>query len=125
MAKLDVTIHGQMVQGVILDGGLGVNVVSKYMAQSLEICWEPLPFNIRMADNHTVVLKGVVKSEKMQITGIEYRVNPIVLAMKNLTADAYQMLLGWPWMRDEKVKHDWKRDQIILKKKEKEKSNYN
>ena len=52
---------------------------------------------------------------RIQIVGIEYVVNLVVLAM-TAVADRYQMLLGQPWLRDTKVKHDWKRDRITLKK---------
>ena len=77
-----------------MDGRSGVNIIYKEMAQNLRMHWEPLTFNIRMASNCTMVLKGVVKNAKIQIVGIEYVVNLVVLAMRNLIADTYQMLLG-------------------------------
>ena len=77
--------------------------------------WAPLPFNIKMADNTMVVPKGVVKSAKIQLAGIDYVVKVVVLAMKNTIAKTYQIQLGRPWLQDAKVKHDWKRDRITLK----------
>ena len=107
VAKLDVNINGRLVQGLILEGRSGLNLISKAMPQSLGMRWEPLTFNIRMADKCMVVPKGVEKSARIQITGIEYVVDLVVLTMKNLTTtDTYQMLLGWPWLRYAKVEHD-------------------
>lgn len=77
---------------------------------------KPLPFNIRMTDNRIVVPRGVVKHEEMKIANKEFLVNLVVLAMKNATPESYQMLLGRPWLRDAKFKHDWSRDRISLRK---------
>ena len=78
--------------------------------------WEPLPFNIGMAKNRTMVPKDVVKSTKIQIFGIQYVVNLVVLEMKNKIARTYHMLLGRPWLQDAKINHDLKRDKIFLNK---------
>ena len=47
---------------------------------------------------------------------MEFLINLVVMAMQDSTLDAYQVLLGRPWLRDAKVKHDWNRDIISLKK---------
>ena len=78
--------------------------------------WEPIPFNIRMADNRTVVPKGLIKHAKVKVGGMDYLVNLVVITMQTPTQDSYQVLLGRPWLRDAKVKHDWNRDKISLKK---------
>ena len=48
------------------------------MSQNLGMQWESLLFNIRMANNQVVVPKGMVKSARIQIDGIEYVVNLVV-----------------------------------------------
>ena len=116
VAKIKMIIAEQEVPGVILDGGSGVNVITEDLANKLGLKWEPIPFNIRMADNRTVVPKGLIKHAKVKVGGMDYLVNLVVITMQTLTPDSYQVLLGRPWLRDAKVKHDWNRDRISLKK---------
>lgn len=58
VAKIKMTIETKEMQGVILDGGSGFNVITESMAMELGLKWEPIPFNIRKADNRTVVPGG-------------------------------------------------------------------
>ena len=116
VAKVWITITTKDVHGVILDGGSGVNVITEDMALRIGLEWEPITFNIRMADNRTMVPRGLVKHAKIRIGGMEFLVNLVVLAMQTPTPEAYQILLGRPWLRDAKVKHDWNRDRISIKK---------
>ena len=60
--------------------------------------------------------KGLIKHAKVKVGGMDYLVNLVVIKMQTLTPDSYQVLLGRPWLRDAKVKHDWNRDIISLKK---------
>lgn len=76
----------------------------------LNLKWELLPFNVRIADTRIVVPRGIVKHIRRKIANMEFLVNLVVLAIKNA-----QMLLKRPWPRDAKVKHDWDRDRISLK----------
>ena len=119
VAKIKMKIAAQEVQGVILDGGSGVNIITEDLANKLGLKWEPIPFNIRMADNRTVVPKGLIKHAKVKVGGMDYLVNLVVITMQTPTPDSYQVLLGRPWLRDAKVKHDSNRGRISLKKEKK------
>lgn len=108
VAKIRITIGAREMQGV--------NVIIESIAKELGLEWEPIPFNIRMADNRTVLPRGLVKHAKIKVGSMEYLVNLVVIAMQTPTPDSYQVLLGRPWLRDAKVKHDWNRDRISLRK---------
>ena len=116
VAKKKMMIDTQEVQGVILDGGSGVNVITEDLANKLGLRWEPISFNIRMADNRTIVPKGLIRHAKVKKEGMDYLVNLVVITMQTPTQDSYKVLLGRPWLRDAKVKHDWNRDKISLNK---------
>ena len=116
VAKIKMITAMQEVQGVILDGGSGVNVITEDLANKLGLKWEPIPFNIKMADNRTVVPKDLIRHAKVKVGGMDYLVNLVVITMQTPTQDSYQVLLGRPWLRDAKVKHDWNRNRISLKK---------
>ena len=79
----------QDVKGVILDGGSGVNVISETLAISLGLTWEPIMFNIRMADNRIVIPKGIVKNVKMQAGNMEFLVNLVVMKMQVMSQESY------------------------------------
>ena len=96
VAKIKMMIAMQEVQGVILDGGSGVNVITKDLANKLGLKWEPIPFNIRMADNRTIVPKGLIRHAKVKVGGMDYLVNLVVITMQTPTQDSYQVLLGRP-----------------------------
>ena len=53
--SIRVIIHGQEIDGAIVDGGSGVNVINKTTCDKLGITkWEACPFWLRMADTSTV-----------------------------------------------------------------------
>lgn len=101
---------------MILDGGPGVNVIEETTTKKMGLKWEPITFNVRMVDNHKVMPKGIVRNVRMVIKNMEFFINVVVIAMQPLSQESYQVLLGRPWLRDAKVKHDWKRDRILVRK---------
>ena len=53
--SIKVIIHGQEIEGAIVDGGSGVNVINRTTCDRLGITkWEACPFWLRMADTSTV-----------------------------------------------------------------------
>ena len=94
VAKIYVKIKMQEVQGVILDGGSGVNVISETLTMKLGLTWEPITFNIRMADNRIVIPKGIVRNVKIQAGNMEFLVNLVVMKMQVTIQESYQLLLG-------------------------------
>ena len=65
-----------------------------------------------------MVPKGIIKH--VQIDGLDFSGCLVVLTMKSIEV-SYQMLLGRPWLREAKVKHDRYRDKISFKKGKKKK----
>ncbi len=67
---------------------------------------KPAPYNLRMANQTTTKLVGLIRDLKIYVHGIPYIITIIVLP--NSVVDfSYSMLLGRPWLRDVKVAHDW------------------
>lgn len=63
-----------------------------------------------------VVPRGLIQNAKIKIGSMEFLVNLVVLTMQTPTPDSYQVLIGRPWLKDAKVKHDWNRDRISIRK---------
>jgi hypothetical protein len=62
------------------------------------------PYNLRVVDQTTTKLVGLIRDMKIYVHGIPYIITFIVL--KNNVVDfSYSMLLGRPWLRDAKVAH--------------------
>ena len=60
--SIRVIIHGQEIDGTIVDGGSGVNVINKTTCDKLGITkWEACPFWLRMANTNTVQPLGLIR----------------------------------------------------------------
>jgi hypothetical protein len=91
---------------VLLDGGSRVNIITKKLRLRLRLPKpKPTPYNLRMVDQTTTKLMGLIRALKIYVHGIPYIITFIVL--KNSVVDfSYSMLLGKRWLRDVKVAHD-------------------
>jgi hypothetical protein len=63
------------------------------------------PYNLRMVDQTTTKLVGLIKDMKIYVHGIPYIITFIAL-QNNVVDSSYSMLLGRPWLRDARVAHD-------------------
>jgi hypothetical protein len=70
-------------------------------------------FNLKMVDQTTTKLIGLIKDLRMYVHGIPYIATFIVL--RNIVVDSnYSMLFSRPWLRDVKVAHDWGNNMITI-----------
>jgi hypothetical protein len=91
---------------LLLDGGFGVNIITRQLRFRLGIPKpKPTPYNLRMVDQITTKLVGLIKDLKIYAHDILYIISFIVLH-NNVVDFNYSMLLGRPWLRDAKVTHD-------------------
>ncbi len=67
---------------------------------------KPTPYNLRMANQTTTKLMGLIKDLKIYVCGIFY-ITMITILQNNVVDSSYSILLGRPWLRDAKVAHDW------------------
>ena len=104
---------------VLLDGGSGVNILSETEFLILKkVSLEPAPFQVRMADQRRVQPIGMLRSQTRKIHGIQFLVNFVVLQMDE-EAKSYSMLLGRPRFKTAKLKQDWEKQEVIMKKSKK------
>ncbi len=92
---------------MLLDGGFGVNIIIEQMRLRLGFPkFKPAPYNLRMVDQTTTKLMGLIKDLKIYVHGIPYITTFTIL--QNIVVDSsYSMLLGRPWLRDVKMAHDY------------------
>jgi hypothetical protein len=57
--------------------------------------------------------QGIIKKLKIHIHGIPY-IATFTILRNNVVDSSYYMLLGRPWLRDEKVTHDWGNNVITI-----------
>jgi hypothetical protein len=74
---------------------------------------EVAPFTIKMADQRKVTPLGIIKNLKINIGGLTFKITVTVIKMEN-QENSYSMLLGRPWLKQARAKHDWGRSQLIL-----------
>ncbi len=91
---------------MLLDGGYGNNIIAKQLRLKLALPKpKPTPYNLRMVDQTTTKLVGLIRNMKIHFHAIPYTTMFIVLH-NNVVDFNYSMLLGRPWLRDAKVAHD-------------------
>jgi hypothetical protein len=107
MANIQVQIGKNTIEDVLLYGGFGVNIITKQLRLKLGLAKpKPTPYNMRMANQTTTKLMGLIKDMKIYVHNIPYIIMFTIL--HNSVVDFnYSMLLGKPWLRDAKVAHDW------------------
>lgn len=112
---ITVKYQNQFIDGVLLDGGSGVNILpeSEYMRFGSPKL-HPAPFQVKMADQRRLQPLGILKDQEICVVGLKYKLNFVVLRM-HIGNLAYPMLLGRPWFRKAKLKQDWGNNMIILK----------
>jgi len=94
------------IEDVLLDGGFGVNIITKQLKLRLGLPKHKLaPYNLRRADQTTTKLVGLIKNLRIYVHDIFY-ITTFIIFQNNVVDSSYSMLLGRPWLRDVKVAHD-------------------
>jgi hypothetical protein len=113
--EIEVVIHGHQVSGIVLDGGSGVNIMSEETRRKLGLqITDMATFTVKMADQRRVKPIGLIRDTKISIEGLRYATTFTVLRMED-NESSYPILLGRPWLRMAKVKHNWANDKITLR----------
>jgi len=112
-----VVIHVQienLVDDVLLDGGFGVNIITKELRATLgPPKRQPAPCNIWMANQTITKPIGLIHDLKILVHGIPYNVT-FTIMQNNVLDCTYFMHLRQPWLRDVKVSHDRGTNIIII-----------
>jgi hypothetical protein len=91
---------------VLLNGGSKINIIIEQLRLRLGLPKPKLaPYNLRMTDQTTTKLVGLIRDMKIYIHGIPY-ITAFTVLQNSVVDFSYSMLLGRPWLRDVKVAHD-------------------
>ncbi len=114
MVVIQVQVGNNIVEDVLIDGGVSVNIIIENLITKLGLPKLKLaPYHLKMVDQNMTKPLGIIRSLKIHIHDIPYIATFIVL--KNSVVDSnYSMLLRRPWFRDAKVTHDWGNNVIIV-----------
>ena len=108
---LKLIIKGQEVLGCLIDGGLGVNVISKSTCDRLGIQdWKKLFFWLRMTDTRSIRLLDLIRKLEIVVGSYAFEISAIVLALE--APGAYPLLLGRPWLRSANIKQNWQHNHL-------------
>jgi len=66
---------------------------------------KPTPYNLRMANQTTTKLVGLVKDLEIYVHGIPY-ISTFTTLQNSVVDFSYSMFLRTPWLRDVKMAHD-------------------
>lgn len=102
--------HWKPVERVTLDGGAGVNVMSERVRRLLDLQVKAAPFKLRMADQTVSEPLGMVTQVPIRVGGVKFEASFLILDV----GEAYDMLLGRPWLRAAGAVHDWGTDELTM-----------
>jgi hypothetical protein len=109
-----VQVGKETLENVLLDGGSGVNLITEEERIRLGLPTPlPVPYRLRMADQAIVQPVGLIRNVRTHIHGILYFITSTVIRNKEFN-EAYNMLLGHPWLIDAKVYHDWGKKVVTI-----------
>ncbi len=91
---------------MLLDGSFRINIIIEQLRLRLGLPKpKPAPYNLRMTNQTTTKLMGLIIDMKIYVHGIPYII--MFTMLHNSVVDfSYSMLLGRPQLRDAKVAHD-------------------
>ncbi len=114
MVVIQIQIVKNKIEYVLLDGNFGVNIITKQLRLSLRLPKPKLaPYNLRMIDQTTTKLVGLIRDLKIYVHGILY-ITTFTILYSDVVDFMYFMLLGRPWLRDAKVAHDQGNNTITI-----------
>ena len=102
--------HWKPVDLATLDGGAGVNIISRKWVEQCEMKYVAAPFKLRMADQSVTEPIGLVPGVMIKVGGVKFDIPFLVLDV----GDSYGMLLGRPWLRAAGAVHDWGTDELTM-----------
>jgi hypothetical protein len=112
--SLEAILGGQPIQKILIDGRSGVNVINLAICRQLGIVkWEPCTFWLRMADDSSVQPVGIIPDLEMVVQGHVFTISVVIMDLP--TKEAYPLLLGRPWLRSARIKHDWQNNVLIFR----------
>ena len=101
--SIKVIVHGQEIEGAIVDGGSGVNVINKTTCDKLGITkWEACLLWLRMADTSTIRPIGLLWQLDVVLGGHTFQISAVVLHLE--APGAYPLLSGRPWLKTANIK---------------------
>jgi hypothetical protein len=107
MAIIQVQIGNNTIKDVLLDGGFGVNIITKQLRLKFGLPKPKLaPYNLRMIDQTTTKPVGLIRDLKIYVHGIRY-INTFTVFQNSVVDSSYSRLLRRPWLKNVEVAHDW------------------
>jgi len=96
MVVIQVQVGKNIVENVLIDGGVNVNIIIKNFISKLGLPKpKPTPYHLRMVNQSMIKPLGIIKNLRIHIHGIPYVTTFTIL--KNYMVDFnYFMLLGKP-----------------------------
>ncbi len=94
MAVIQVQIGKNTIEDALLDGGIGINIIIEQLRLKLGLPKpKPTPYNLRMVDQTTTKLVGLIRDMKIYVLGIPYIT--IFIVFHNSVVDfSYSMCVG-------------------------------
>jgi hypothetical protein len=113
---VDVLIDGPLIEGIQIDSGSSVNLMSVKTMEEIGLTnMSTTPIILRMVDQSRVKPLGILNQVPTTIGGIKYEVNYVIFKVIE-SISSYPILLGRPSLYLAKAKDDWGKRTLITGK---------
>jgi hypothetical protein len=112
MVVIWVQVGKNIIKDVLLDGVSSVNIMVNELWKQFPNL-KPTSYTLWMENQTITKLVGLIKDLKIQIHWISY-ITMFTIMKNNVLDFNYSMLLGWPWLHNAHVTHDWRNNIITV-----------
>jgi hypothetical protein len=114
MKMITMVIKKRRVPDVLIDGGLGVNIMTNAPRKKMSLTnIEVALFTIKMVDQWKVGPIGLIRKLKINKGRVKKMMTFMVLDLSRTNND-YETMLGRTWLKQAQAKHDWDTSKITL-----------
>lgn len=112
--RLTASIARTSLQGAIVNGGFGINLMPEYTLDALGLQMSQLVhFSFTLVDQCNVPPDGIIENVPVEIQGFIFHLDFVVVRLPKLLG-GFPLLIGHPWLRQAKAIHDRGNDQLWI-----------
>ena len=93
-----------------------MNILPEFLYKKYNLAkLEEVPFQLKMADQRRIQPLDILQKQEVCVAGMSFQVNFVVIRMEE-NDSPYPMLLGRPWFTQAKLKMDWGKCRITIRR---------
>ena len=93
-----------------------MNILPKFLYKKYKLAkLDEVPFQLKMVDQRRIQPLGILRKQEVCVASMIFQVNFVVIRMEE-NDSSYPMLLGRPWFTQARLKMDWGKCRITIRR---------